>query len=64
MNNSHSPEAAKKMWCPMVRVLNFQAAPDHNYPINRPTGDFNCIATDCMMWHWDDPATGHCGLTK
>jgi hypothetical protein len=61
-------EEAKMKWCPMVRYADCGA--NNASAVNRDgTWETNiidrCIASDCMMWRWDDNyPDGHCGLVK
>lgn len=74
-------DEAKTKWCPHVRFADCGA--DNASSVNRDgmfMGDINkCIASDCMMWKWDEAITetdggeivgtnyntqGHCGLTN
>lgn len=49
----HTPEQAKELWCPMVRIGVTQ---NHGGPsaVNDPTTQYrgNCIADKCAMWRW------------
>ena len=56
---------AKTKWCPQVRVMSDGGL----------QADINCIASDCMMWRFDErrdenmvlvpcDTGGHCGLAK
>jgi len=80
-------EDAKTKWCPHIRYPNLMDA-DNNYSDgcnvnaegNRSPSAFCCVASDCMMWVWDEAFTvnaanqkigetnydteGHCGLIK
>ena len=81
-------EEAKKKWCPWARVstlvtgVDFNESPVGGAACNRPpkgdstmNDDALCIASDCMMWFWDEwmldknqrvtteGCSGHCGLT-
>lgn len=71
-------DEAKTKWCPMVQVTAAQHFNDVEYGDNRGNGDedHNCIASNCMMWRWDElfrtqkekdngiKLYGYCGLTK
>ena len=52
-------DQAQKKWCPLVRAEggnNVNIETDKGkLPIFRP----KCIASDCMMWSWDDPISQH-----
>lgn len=64
-------QEAKTKWCPMVRTPS-SAIENQNTGINRESAEFNCIASDCMLWVWDFygsvpidyPTVGHCGLCR
>lgn len=69
---SHTPEQARDLWCPMVRV---GVMPSSGGPsaVNDPTVDLHgtCIADKCAMWRWTAPQLGkrdkapthgYCGL--
>lgn len=52
---SHTPDQARALWCPMVRV---GVLPQSGGPsaINDPTTvnyHGNCIAEKCAMWRWE-----------
>jgi hypothetical protein len=51
---SHTPAAAKALWCPMVRALNGDDQPCNsgNGPDYRQPSYARCIADDCAMWRW------------
>lgn len=58
-------DEAKSKWCPMARVH----CPDAGCSDNRDAdgerlGVANCVASDCMLWCWDDDEyRGWCGLS-
>lgn len=73
MSNYHTPEEARKKWCPMVRrtVMSFHAPAVNKSPGAEesdpgPRSEDMCIADKCMMWRWslwrDGRQTGQCGL--
>lgn len=59
---------ARQKWCPMVR---YPLWPDECSGGNEGA---RCIASDCMMWRWDEDANelaetgfdcvGYCGLAN
>lgn len=63
-------DEAKKKWCPMVRHAADRDGGFHVTNGQKSAGFQNCIASDCMMWQWDnnpkqpecDYYNGHCGL--
>ena len=82
---------AKTKWCPHVRYPNlmeselvagnkYSAGCNTNAQGSRTPVAFTCIASDCMMWKWDEAfdvdkddnpiggtnydTEGHCGLIK
>ncbi len=62
-------EEAKTKWCPMVRINVALNAAQGVGAFNRDGGDFDCIASDCMMWRWNTRIKigykyegGYCGL--
>ena len=71
-------EKAKTKWCPMVRHINDVKVPVacNRDALNGVQPYNSCIASECMMWIWDEkctpetetllakPGHGHCGLTK
>lgn len=65
-------EEAKQKWCPMVRI---PYTMDPGAFVHNRDADgyisaslaYKCIASDCMMWRWEDEAIGmkkhgYCGL--
>ena len=66
-------DEAKTKWCPVVRAAYVAgdahgiAAVNRNPDKTNNTTSVNCIASECMMWRWDEQqssADGHCGLAK
>ena len=68
---------AYEKWCPMYRVTAFgnESADNRGCDEAREAGFFNCLASDCMMWRWQeysvvfetghedkDRKLGYCGL--
>ena len=52
-------DEAKTKWCPMARYIidegNQGTYAAGNRPIGAPFGvGSNCIASDCMMWRWNN----------
>lgn len=43
-------EEAREKWCPFSRAQGTGAELSHN----RPDGSYNCIASGCMAWRWDE----------
>ena len=62
--NCTEEEAAEK-WCPMIRLYDGGKS-SYNYGANIGMADCVCIASECMMWVWNDGinSKGHCGLTN
>ena len=68
-------DEAKTKWCPHVRVMSDEGSMVIA-TVNRGSvlqAQTNCIASDCMMWVWDEEQkrtgnssdiSGHCGLVK
>lgn len=53
--NTHTPEQAKGLWCPMVRASNGTdtACNAGNTPEYRTApSSARCIADKCAMWRW------------
>ena len=46
MSNSHTPEQANQLWCPMTRLS------DTGTTYNRNASAM-CIADRCAMWRWE-----------
>jgi len=72
----HTPEQAKGLWCPMVRIAR-REDPDPNARTTvvagcntdalgkvRVPASCRCIANECAMWRWADgpDGLGYCGL--
>lgn len=57
-------DEAKQRWCPFVRMMNLQSAPDQNPAVNRPGSNFNCIGSACMAFRWGETKQegSYCGL--
>jgi hypothetical protein len=49
-----TPEAAKELWCPMVRATSGSDHPGNagNSPDYRNPVFSKCIADKCAMWRW------------
>lgn len=69
---SHTPEQAKELWCPMVRLAgclpNGEVQPGQTV-VNRLQINLNsgaeipssskCLAEKCSMWRWEPSKTTH-----
>lgn len=62
-------DEAKTKWCPMVRITATKGYEDVDNR-GQALGDYQCIASDCMMWRLItgesglpiDGERGYCGL--
>ena len=69
-SNLHTEAEARLLWCPLARYVGDEHGVGLNrWPMAHMPGreDLNppeccCIASECMLWRWDDENTGHCGL--
>lgn len=59
----HNEEQARAMWCPLTQIFR---SPDGGM---RAANEQSCIASQCAMWRWSNPAEpvnylrlGYCGL--
>jgi hypothetical protein len=68
---THTEAEAKKLWCPMVRVVSEDGAGYNRFSGNKNEYDpidHACIASKCMMWQWEHGREaelgkrGFCGL--
>ncbi len=66
-------QEARTKWCPMARVSTYSVGNPAESAANRtdegtPYPASRCIASDCMMWRWEEDHTytgkhdGSCGL--
>jgi hypothetical protein len=73
--NCKTEAEARKLWCPMVRVIDYNCEPIVAHSRYRSYGDeespsqfypspvyCHCIASECAMWRWTLKETGYCGL--
>jgi hypothetical protein len=74
----HTENEARKLWCPLARVVNnwFEPAVAVNRSILKGKekaaardekeidAGCGCIASECAMWRWEAKDSGYCGIRR
>jgi len=63
-------EEAKERHCPLARIVGLYTAGTYNrwwVSGDKDGGIFEnakCLASECMLWAWDEGEKGYCGLNR